>query len=157
MKYTEEEGLQTVTPWVIRLMHGYSSINFKRFRDLGIHPGQLPVLRVVHEHEGLSLRELADQLHIKPPTVTVTVKRLEKAGLVCKRTDSEDMRIVRIYETEKGSILEKEIRSLSMESERIMTDGFSQEELELMCDFFRRMTDNLARAGADDTPCGPPL
>ena len=51
---------------------------FGQMRELGIYPGQIPVLGLLAHKDGLSQREIAEKLHIKPPTVNVTVQRLEK-------------------------------------------------------------------------------
>ena len=134
-----------VNSCLIHLMHKYSSMNFKRFMELGVHPGQLPVMGILYTREGISLREMADLLHVKPPTVTVTVKRLEKAGLVCKKTDREDLRVSRIYMTEKGRSIVQEIRQQVAKDEKILTGGFSEDEIAQLQSFFKRMTDNLSR------------
>ena len=47
-------------------------------QELGIYPGQIPVLGLLAYKDGLSQREIAEHLRIKPPTVNVTVQRLEK-------------------------------------------------------------------------------
>lgn len=136
----------SINSWVIRLMHGYGSVNFMKFRQMGLYPGQLPVLIVLHGREGISLREIAGLLHIKPPTVTVTVQRLEKAGFVRKKPDEKDLRISRIYLTEKGKNLSEEMRRLVEEDEQMLTRGFSEEELLALKDFLRRMTENMIEA-----------
>ena len=138
-----EEG--SVSSYIIRLMHLYSSINFKGFMQLGIHPRQFPVLMAGTRREGIRLRELADLLRVKPPTVTVTVQRLEKAGLVCKKLDENDQRVSRIYLTESGKNLRDEMEILSRKSEAALTEGFSEEELHLLCGFLGRMMENLTR------------
>lgn len=136
----------TLDSWVIRLIHAYGARNHKRFRSFGIHPGQMPVLGLISDREGLSLREIADILHIKPPTVTVSVKRLEKSGFICKRADDKDQRISRIYMTEAGKNLNQELRQALEENERILTNGFSGEEQEQLKKFLGRMTENLMNA-----------
>ena len=42
---------------------------FGQMQELGIYPGQIPVLGLVAKKDGLSQRELAKILNIKPPTV----------------------------------------------------------------------------------------
>ena len=75
---------------------------FGQMQELGIYPGQIPVLGLLAHKDGLSQREIAEKLHIKPPTVNVTVQRLEKAGFLYREADEKDQRISRIYMTEKG-------------------------------------------------------
>lgn len=146
---------------VLRLMHGYGSRNFSKFQGLGIHPGQMPVFCILCKQEGLSLREMADRLYIKPPTVTVTIQRLEKVGLVCKRPDEKDQRISRIYLTEEGRKLSEGIQRLAWEDEQILTEGFSEDEIQLLRNFLFRMTENLMQAsgpgGQSGCAGGPPF
>lgn len=149
MKCMEDIVGDSINSWLIRVIHGYSSVNFKRFKKMGIHPGQFPVLKMVSEQEGINLRELADALHIKPPTVTVTVQRLEKAGLVYKKADDGDQRVSRIYLTEDGRAIQMQIIRLINENERLLTAGFSEEELEQLRSFFQRMTVNLLQVDGE--------
>ena len=127
----------------MRLLHRYTEVNFGRMRDLGVHPGQLPFLKVISRQEGISQRELAERLHVKPPTVAVTVKRLEKAEVICRKPDPNDMRISRIYLTEKGVGISKQIEVVVQANEEALTAGFSEEELEQMKSYFDRMLRNL--------------
>jgi DNA-binding MarR family transcriptional regulator len=133
----------TIDAWVLRLMHQYGSMNFKKVRELGVHPGQIPVLVLLHKREGISLREIADQLHIKPPTVTVTIQRLEKAGMVYKRPDEKDQRINRIYLTQKGKNLKEDMRRVMDDNRQMLIRGFSQEEQAVLKEFLHRMVENL--------------
>lgn len=143
MKERENLEEERVTLLLIKMMHVYSSMNFTKFTELGIHPGQIPVLSLVAEHEGISLREMADMIHIKPPTVTVTVQRLERAGLVCKKPDPSDQRISRIFLTEKGENIKREIKNLFEENERILKKGFSDEEVDQLRVYLKKMIQNM--------------
>ncbi len=62
---------------------------FGQMQELGIYPGQIPVLGLVSGRDGLSQREIAKILHIKPPTVNVSIQRLEKAGFLYKKPDEK--------------------------------------------------------------------
>jgi DNA-binding MarR family transcriptional regulator len=133
----------TIDVWVLRLIHQFGSVSFKQFRELGLHPGQIPVLDVIRKNEGVSLREIADQLHIKPPTVTVTVQRLEKAGMVYKKPDEKDQRINRIYLTQQGKNLKDDMRKLVEANRQMMIRGFSEEEQEQLKEYLHRLVENL--------------
>lgn len=136
----------SVNASVIRFVHRYSSMNFKRFSELGIHPAQLPVLKILEDHSGISLRELAKLLHIRPPTASVTIKRMEKSGMVLKESDERDQRISRIYLTDRGKKAAQEIEKLIRENEQLVTAGFSEEEIRGLCGYLNRMTENLVQA-----------
>lgn len=139
----KKENPQSLQGAFMRLLHRYTEVNFGRLKDLGVHPGQLPFLNIISHKEGISQRELAECLHVKPPTVAVTVKRLEMADVLYRRPDPNDMRISRIYLTEKGIRISAQIEVVIQENEKVLTAGFSEEELELARHFFTRMMQNL--------------
>lgn len=69
---------------------------------LSVHPAQYSCLFAICQHDGLNLGELAQLLHIENSTASVSVKRMEKAGLVERRPDQSDSRMTRLYSTEYG-------------------------------------------------------
>lgn len=96
---------------------------------LGQHGSSLPtwlVLKTVGEEDGLSQRELASRIGIEGPTLVRHLDRIEADGLVARRRDERDRRIVRIGLTADGrrrhaelvdvmSKLDAELRSLLSE------------------------------------------
>ena len=73
-----EEDLQNL---FIRLTHLYFKKAFALVKDTGIHPKQVPLIGLVYCREGISQKEISQALRISPPTVAVSIKRLEKAGI----------------------------------------------------------------------------
>ena len=118
---------------------------FGQMQELGIYPGQIPVLGLVAKKDGLSQRELAKILNIKPPTVNVSVQRLEKAGFLYKKPDEKDQRVTRIYLTEKG----KETKAKALErihkNEAEMLEGFSEAEQCLLRRFLEQILANIEK------------
>ena len=116
---------------------------FGQMQELGIYPGQIPVLGMVSKKEGLSQKELAEILRIKPPTVTVSVQRLEKAGFLYKKPDEKDQRIARIYLTEKGKETKARALQRIRENESVMLEGFSETEQCLLRRFLKQILENI--------------
>ncbi len=118
---------------------------FGQMQELGIYPGQIPVLGLVAKKDGLSQRELVKILNIKPPTVNVSVQRLEKAGFLYKKPDEKDQRVTRIYLTEKG----KETKAKALErihkNEAVMLEGFSEAEQCLLRRFLEQILANIEK------------
>ena len=140
-----KEGENSIQDCFMRLMNCCVSANYKRFLGIGIHPGQLGFVKAISEHEGISQRELAEGLHVKPPTVAVAAKRLEKADVVYRRPDPKDHRISRLYLQEKGKRIAEEMLWNIRQNEQMLTEGFSGEELDQLREYFRRMTENMER------------
>ncbi|MDE6281035.1 MAG: MarR family transcriptional regulator [Oscillospiraceae bacterium] len=103
-------------------------------------------------------KELADRLHIAPPTIAASLKCLERQGYVARRTDEKDSRRNRISITRKGrDALDSGMRAFQQVDDA-MYRGFTPEEREQVQEFHRRMLDNLYQIGGDreDEHCPPP-
>ena len=48
---------------------------------------------LLYKNDGMSQKEMARALNLSPATMTVTLKRMEKAGLVLREMDEHDQRI----------------------------------------------------------------
>ncbi len=53
--------------------------------EIGVYPGQPPMLFILNQEDGLSQKKLANKLKIKPSTITVMLKRMEKANLIVRK------------------------------------------------------------------------
>ena len=140
--------------WLLPFLHLYSGRATQKLQALGLYPGQLPLLFLAEHQEGLSLRQMADILHVKPPTVTVSVQRLERMGLMEKRPDEKDQRTYRIFLTEKAKDILGEAKRIAIDNAQTATQGISPDELAILKDCFTRMTENLKRdAKGQEVPC----
>lgn len=86
----------------MRTMHAHRSLMSGALGDMGSHPGQSFCMREIAHHEGITQKELAEILQVTPPTVSVMLQKLEKAGLIERRADERDQRFMRLYVTEAG-------------------------------------------------------
>ncbi|HHV82944.1 MAG TPA: MarR family transcriptional regulator [Tepidanaerobacter syntrophicus] len=115
----------------------------RSFQKRGVYPGQPPLLFALYKNDGQSQAELARSLKMKAPTVTIMLKRMEKAGLVKRVQDEADQRIVRVYITEYGRKLCKSIYAEIQSIEEKMFSGLSEEEKSILNRFFKKIRDNL--------------
>jgi DNA-binding MarR family transcriptional regulator len=73
--------------------------------DVGLSPARwrlLITLRFQSDPVGASISEIAGHLEIKEPTVTSTVDRAARDGLVVRRRDPDDRRVTRVALTSAG-------------------------------------------------------
>jgi len=96
--------------------------------QVDIPRGQAGVLCVVAKQDGLTQTEIADQLSVQGATVTNMLQRLEEAGLVRRRRDPEDNRLVRVYLTEQGRQKECSINEQFGNMQELIFKGISEEE-----------------------------
>ncbi len=67
-----------------------------------MNPVQLHALIIVKEHDALTMKELAEFLHITSPSATSIVNRLVKTKWVKRIADKTNRKLVRLTLTEAG-------------------------------------------------------
>ncbi|OKH29959.1 hypothetical protein NIES2101_42815 [Calothrix sp. HK-06] len=80
-----------------RLMRQAANIDLAA---LGLTEPQINVLRVLSMTNGLSIKQLSQQVGLAQSTVSGIVDRLKQRELLCIRVDEADRRVTRIYTTE---------------------------------------------------------
>ena len=78
------------------------------------------------------------------PTMTGIVDRLEKAGLVERRRDSTDRRVISVYLTDEGRRLETTLPVLSEEANEDAVAGLSPEQVRQFTETLRKVIENLS-------------
>lgn len=114
-----------------------------RFREKGIYFGQPPILKYLSDHENATQKEIAEYLHISPPSVATSLKRMEESGLVVRLENKKDARRNTVKLTKKGKELHAFAENTFMRIDDIAYKGFTKEEMELMVTFLERMNKNL--------------
>lgn len=120
--------------------------------EIGLYDGQMPLLETLERDGCLTQKALADRLHVSPASVAVSIKRMQKTGVVDKLPSEDDLRYNRIMLTEKGRDLTRRTRELFDRLDDEMFAGFSAEECEQLYGYICRMIQNLAKedlGGAD--------
>ena len=95
--------------------------------------------------DGLAPSELAGLLGVEPPTVTNTLSRMERAGLLERCRDARDARCTRVYLTEKGRDLRGPVESRWDAVQERAFAGITEEEEALLSRLLIRVRDNLTR------------
>jgi DNA-binding MarR family transcriptional regulator len=115
-----------------------------RLSEIGLYAGQEMILMRLCEGQGVTQSQLVDDLCVEPPTVTKMLQRLESVGLVERRQDSEDARLLRVYLTHQGEAIEESLRNIWQELEIETTTGLSETEQALLRRLLLQVYANLA-------------
>ncbi len=134
---------------ICRLEHARSH---ERFEELGIYRGQHRILHALWKQDGLTHTELAEYAHVRPATISTTIQRMEAAGLVERRHDAKDQRISRVYLTESGRGLQKDVENVSLQLEDEVFTHITMEERLLLRRLFLQMRENLLLVTQDPHP-----
>ncbi len=108
-----------------------------------VTPSQWGALALLSDSDGMTVGTISQQRGIDAPTVTGIIKRLEQSGLVERRHDREDRRVVKVYLTPEGAsitaVLNPEVATFNDE----MLRGFAEEECETLLKNLQRIIVNL--------------
>jgi len=94
----------------MRSLHLHRQLMVKLMADQDAHPGQAFALRMLGANDGISQRDLAEAMQLSRPAVTTMLQRMQKAGLIDRRPDERDQRVMRTYLTDQGRELESQMR-----------------------------------------------
>lgn len=128
---------------LLKASHTYFANNYEQLAAKGLHPGQIPMLRLLSKKGGLSQREIAQSLRVKPPSVAVSIRRMESAGLLVRTADEKDQRVTRISLSEKGWEAIGEIHEIFRKNQEILFRGFTDSEECLMRRFLLQIIENM--------------
>lgn len=148
MEY-DPTGLEWLFRTFDRMHHNYIKAELiKRGFGEASHPPILFMLKFEAKDMTASQKEIADAIGISPPTVAISLKRMQKAGLVQKASDEKDLRRNHVTITEKGLQLVDECAAVFGDVEQGIFNNFSEKEREQLKGFYIRMIQNLESMGA---------
>jgi DNA-binding MarR family transcriptional regulator len=108
---------------------------------LGISPAQMLLLIWIARCPGCRMGELAEGLGLTPPTVSVSVRRLERAGLLSREADTEDQRAIRLHLTERGQASHDRIMVFRRHKMQQLLSGLGDEEKTTFLSLFEKAMD----------------
>ena len=103
----------------------------------------LVLSHLIEESSNVSQRDLAESLNVTPAAVAVTLKKLEKNGIVSKTTSETDNRYNELSITEKGRQIVKDSKKAFRSTDMQIFKDFTTEEMEQLMSFLGRMEANL--------------
>lgn len=152
MSYMENNvPAQMLIHQILRLISDRADALLERYN---LKKGQAGILFVLEEYSGLSQRELAGYIGVKPPSITVALQKMEKQGYILREADLKDQRIIRLRNTEAGSACVGQIKEVFREMEDIIYEGMTREEVLLLRRLLRQIRDNLMKGQDPETMRG---
>ncbi|MEU6720137.1 MarR family transcriptional regulator [Nonomuraea sp. NPDC046802] len=128
---------ETLTYALIKVMKAHRNQMAAALVPLGLHSGQELLLNQLWREDGLCQGELITRLGVEPPTVTKTLQRLERSGLVYRARDPERPRVGRVYLTEAGKALREPVEAIWKRTEEELLRDFDDQERALLARLVR--------------------
>jgi MarR family transcriptional regulator for hemolysin len=124
----------------------------------GVRVGQNLLLEVLWESDGLTPGELAARLQVATPTVVKSANRMATAGLLLRKPDPADARLVRLYLTDRARAVRQAVERERDELEQRMTATLTPAERahlrSALIKIIAQLSDSPGPAGAGGGPSG---
>ena len=135
----------------VKLCHEVSRLSSARVRSANIegimsqHGARLVLSAIALEREA-SQRRIVEITHLRPPTVSVILRKMQDEGMVELFSNPQDKREVRVRLTEYGESVDRNGIEKIKETDALALEGFSESECELLMAMLYRVRQNLLDA-----------
>jgi MarR family transcriptional regulator, organic hydroperoxide resistance regulator len=139
---------------IVNLNRAYSAVEAAfeaALSPLGLSPEQWDVLRHLREHPGASGADIARCAKVTPQAVATMLQRLEKSGLITRRS-SKRGRVVEAHLTAQGETLLQKGDEIAEKIEIQVFSTFNQDEQEQFDGLLLQCIKNLESAGLPLSP-----
>lgn len=123
----------------------------KRVRKLGldthtlekapVSPAQMSLLDFIAASPCCGVQEIASELGLTPPTISVGVRKLEENRLVVRKPDPMDGRSIQFFLTRRGQALQRQIQDSHRNKFRRLLAGLTPQEQETLLGLLEKALD----------------
>jgi DNA-binding MarR family transcriptional regulator len=147
----DDEPLDQIAFYIGRAYYAYVGwleiLLDKSGLDQHLRPGMGPILCALYREDDLSIKQIAAQTQLSQSTLTGMLARMERAGLIDRRRDERDGRVVRVQLTRLGRSIESDFFRIAKEINQALLKGLgkselanSQLQLKRLIEIMRRLT-----------------
>lgn len=140
---------------IFRVARLHKALAARLLRETGLRPGQELVLMTLWQAGPQRLVDLTRSLDSDAPTMTRSIARLEKTGLVSRRRSSSDARVVIVEATETSLQLRTRVEGAWVELERRTASDLPAESQAHIQAALGMLEANLTPSDPDTAECAP--
>jgi len=129
--------------WINKVERTMKNIHDKRLEQYDLTLSQEAILHQLWHKDGLTQKEIQENLSLRGASVSGLVDTLLKKRLIVRTQDVEDARYKRLYLTEEGRKLEVICIGVIKELEAEISQGFSEDEKMIFTSWMRKLYINL--------------
>lgn len=139
-------GVRSVGWALVQVARLHRARTGDRLAKLGLFAGQEQVVQALAAAGTMTMGDLAALLRVRPPTASKTVTRLAALGIVERRAESGDGRVVRVQLTEAGMAKAEAIERIQEEVEAELLDHLDKTDRRRLRKLLRKAARGLAEA-----------
>lgn len=114
-------------------------------QDHGLAGAQWGALKILWKTDGFTVSHLSKKLFLKNSTMTTLIDRMVRDGLVERKRDRDDRRVVKIYLTDKGAAFRDRVPDFESHFTGMVRGSLSEEEMNTLILLLGKMTGGIGR------------
>jgi DNA-binding MarR family transcriptional regulator len=133
---------------ITKIHHLSGRIFSKKLKDYGIEisPGQGRILFALWQEDNISITELTRRTRLSKSTLTDMLDRMEKDGLIERKTSNTDKRRTLVQLTEATKKLHDKYLAVSKDMTNLFYRGFSDEDIDQFEEYLQKLLLNLTES-----------
>lgn len=128
-----------------KIKKGFEEFFKGHSKGLEINPAESMFLSKIYYQDGISQREIANDLLVSEANITKTFKKLESKELVYKTIDETNNARRNLHLTEKGEKTFEKCIEIFKEFDSVLFDGLSEEQINQMENHVKKVADKSLR------------
>ncbi len=121
----------------------FASAVYREMDKIGIRPSYRNIMQSLCDNESLTQLELVKITNLKAPTISITLRCMERDGIVSRVKNDIDRRETHVTITDKGRKMYQKMLVSIEKIQKKMTNGLTDKELEQMSSALKKICDNL--------------
>jgi DNA-binding MarR family transcriptional regulator len=114
------------------IVRTHTDIIKRILEEYGIQKTYGPILKALSINQGMTQIELAGNMGITAPSMSVNLQKMDNAGFLIRKSNDADMRQIRLYLTDKGKeTAEKADREIALAEKKLLESLSGDEQQEL--------------------------
>jgi len=155
MDITRDEHADRLSYWLFYtqrcVVYAHAEVMRSHCEERGkpyvVTPPQWGALSLLLAQDGLTIGSMSQMRGIDAATGTGIITRMEQNGLVERRHDREDRRVVKVYLTAEGRDIANTLAAPVKQFEHSMTRGISKAEMERLLEQLQQIIANVSELG----------
>lgn len=139
-----EEKYLPIGHLLMELAKKFKNIVYEQAMQMGLNGSYFFICMTLTKNKnGLSQNEICDKLHLKAPTISLTLQAMERDGLLFREKDENDSRRSIVKLTSVGYAYDEKIKKAHQNAEKQLVSSLSNDEIEILRSLILKMNNSL--------------
>lgn len=128
---------------ISRMQRLYAKALSKRLDPHGVKPGYLDILDRLWEKDNITQKQLHQRMDIEQATLSNSLKRMERDGIIRKTRNPQDRRVTFIVLTDHGRALHKVVNAAIDDLQSVINTGLTINDRRYFHRILKQMTEQI--------------